>query len=1403
MSEIKLNRSKKLDTDLIFNVIDWNEMDEAPESQKLDSDIDNYDSEQKQYKSDEKYVIKAFGRTLEGKSVYLKIEAYPPHFYILLPESWNENINSICDHLVLVIKSKNYNFNNTLLKYEVVSRKKLYGFYADKKFNFLRLVFKNKKSMFDAVRIFNNKITIFASPNNKFNIRERYIKFDVYESNIDSYIRFMHIQNITSCGWLKIEQKYLKYNAEPNICDYSFSTDWFNVKPINIQKIAPFKLCSFDIECMSGDGSFPLATRETDQIIQIGITFSNYGNVEITKKIIIVLNTCDQIVDTEVYECKTEQELLLKFQEIIHRECPDVFIGYNIFGFDYPYIMERAKYLKVDSKFYNLSKLTNYKCKLETKKLSSSGLGDNKMYYVDTMGIVNIDLMKVIQRDFKLSSYKLDSVAEYFFKDKISEITCILDSVDIKVDKIYKIKSKNIKILKVGNFIRFEKNDEVIMIKYKIYEINYIDGYFIIHNLDVSFLDKCKLYWGIVKDDIKPEDIFRLFKKTSADRKIIAIYCIQDCALVSNLMAKLEILINNMSMASVCHVPLNYIFFRGQGIKSLSLVAKYCRSENYLIPTIKKDPESNSNSVGFEGALVLEPEIGFHRKPVPVLDYNSLYPSSIISKNISHETLVTSPEYDNLPGYIYHDIYYNNLDGKQIHCRFAKLNDIYLTSDMTKTKLGIIPTILKNLLLERKLVKKEMNITSDPFVKTILDGKQNALKVTANSIYGQLGAPTSQIFFKHGAASTTALSREMLCIGRSFVETQFKDILISLNTALTNSNYIEYENILNNKLKERDFKFENQLKIFLPDLFSKFNFQPKVIYGDSVMPNTPVLIKINDQIMIILVEELGDIFISMGKQWENYDLFKIQDTKESGRYLKERIILTNLNVMSFTNKGWSSLHQLIRHKCNKKIYRVLTQIGLVDVTEDHSLILDSGEYIKPVDLQINETILMHNFPVVNHIIEYNKYNTNIIKTKDEAKIMGVFISNNDLIIPNEILYSKYDIREAFLEGYQKEKNIINIKNQISAQHLYFLLKSLDYNISINTNSENLNIFSLKYTKNKFNKNPKILKKIIKLYDSNSYNGYVYDLTTTLGVFQAGIGELIVKNTDSIFINIDLKDIITNNDVCDKSTLYYNIELGKYASKFLKIILPYPHNMEYEKTFYPFALMAKKKYIGNKYEENINSYKQISTGVVLKRRDNANIVKKIVGGMVNIMINEINIDKTIKFIKKSISDLLKGKFEIHDFITSKTLKGTYVDRTRIAHVVLADRMTLRDPGNAPQLNDRIQFVAIEVEEKKNQKLLQGNKIEHPDYILKNNLKIDYLFYLTNQIQNPCIQFLDLIMLDKKDTADKLFKDFISQEKDKRFGRQSLSNFGIKKNTTVNNNNDEFDIFDCDNIIKKKL
>ena len=1198
-------------SDIIFNVLDWHEEDEN----KI-------------------YTIRLFGRTEDNKSVSLKIDGYPPFFYIEIPDYWDKKIVEKFVNKIKTIISLKYSKDsrngciNHLKDYDIVERFKFRYFTAGKKFKFLRLVFNNMGVMKLFANIFSQKIDC-KSFDNSIN----YKTFQIYESNIDPYLRFMHIRDINACGWIKIPaNKYTENIEEISSCHYNIKCKWTDVFKYEKNDLAQFKIASFDIECTSGDGSFPQANREEDRIIQIGTVFSKCGSNEIYKKHIITLGSCDPIEGVEVESYKSEKEVLLAWQRLIQREDPDILTGYNIFFFDEKYMYDRAQLNTINclDSFSKLSKIGDIICKFVDSKLSSSALGDNILRYIKTIGRIQIDLMKVIQKDHKLTSYKLDSVAEHFIKEPIKSIN--------KIDNnTLEIISTNTSAINVNNYIKIEINGESLNDKFKI--ISNENNKMIVQSEkeidDINFTGK--LSWGLVKDDIHASDIFRLQKGSASDRKIIAQYCIQDCVLVSKILSKLEILVNNVSMANVCHVPMSYLFLRGQGIKSLSLVSKECRKQQYLIPVIKKniitEQTEDIEDTGFEGATVFEPEIGFHKTPITVLDFNSLYPSSIIARNVSHETLLDPKDesYNNLENYNYENVEYKASDGSIITCRYAK----NISGDY-----GILPNILQTLLKERKSTKKLMENEEDPFKKTILDGKQLALKITANSLYGQLGASTSPIYLKELAASTTAIGRRMLETAREFVETRLPDILYQLYQYDCQGNDDEFNKLLDQELEDRNnTNFIEMLKTTIHNIFDSHNIRQKY-------------------------------------NIEEYDI--IQD-----EYIK--ILDTKY----------------------KKIYRIYSSI--------------------PSFLQIGNRIR---------------------------------IQTNDTI--HETKYTVLEIKKGFFDIGLKEDDDTCYIN-LDEEKIYWMLAMVIYG-----------------------------------------------------------------DTDSIFIRMNITDKYTNQLKSDKTGLDWSIKLGQIASKMLKKRLPVPQNMEYEKTFWPFCIMAKKKYVGNKYENDPIKFKQSSMGIVLKRRDNANIVKKIVGGIIDIMMNEMDVKKTIKYVKKSIKDIFDDKYPINDFITTKTLKGSYkvdgkividsmkeyykeyseeelinkliingyltkkdnnkfesvsvyinasgeyhikdISNNKIklncnycpinqTHVMLAHRMRLRDPGNAPQLNDRIPFVSIQKFHQKSEKILQGDKVEHPEYIKNNNLKIDYLFYLTNQIMNPSIQFLELIM----ENPEEIFNKLIDKEK----------------------------------------
>ena len=1255
------------------------------------SESESEEKEKPQYKKIERqYVIRIFATTKKGTSIGINVFNYTPHFYMKVPEEVAKAKNKQLS-IINAIKTKmSYSMRNNLLGFDIIRRKNLYGFSNNTMFPFLRMIFKDTTSMNGALRVIR-----------EHNLSGRSYKGDIFESNIPPFLRFIHKNNIEPAGWINIAPGNYTLNLgskKLTKCQVDISVDnWKKVKSFNSEESVPFLTAVFDLECNSSHGDFPLAkknykkpsqelfeysqknkdsieeddiynmllsafmisngnednkteypisriftrakakppkkflkfkarqifktiqTRETyailakylienfletdedileeideshitnivcdsfadcprsecetgairtftksnmkptkrvlhnvsmtaskilrkcvkqlikivedeklvyniligtenvnkdtddktkkdanttldtyvnalislfktelpeldtsretgvnriiehfedhrfpevlgDEIIQIGTAVQRFGTELPVLKHIITLDTCDPIPGAIVEQYKTEREVILAWIAFVKRLDPDLISGYNIFGFDFSYLYHRAEDLGLKKEIDSLGRVKRLESNLEVKKLSSSALGDNTLYYINMHGRVLIDLLKVVQRDHNLVSYKLDHVAENFINDKILEIVEVNEE-----NNTTKMKIKGHTTLVAGNFITInyiskQPVKEYIETKYKIIEI--VDDTLILdskiyqNKLFNEFNNSIK--WQLAKDDVSPQQIFEFQGQNATKRAIVASYCIQDCALCITLMNKLDIITNNVGMANVCFVPLSFIFLRGQGIKIFSLVSKECKNEDYLVPLIKHsqeetrlDPNSEDTFTydfknkftpgedlddgikmddegGYEGAIVLKPNPGIYlKKPVTVLDYASLYPSSMISENLSHDSLVIDEQYLGTDGaerlkelgYDYVDVTHDTYKwinprikskGKvkcgQKTCRFVQ---------PPENEKSIIPRILKKLLKARKDTRAKIKTTEDPFKKKVYDGLQLAYKLTANSLYGQIGAPTSAIYLKDIAASTTAVGRNLLHLAKDKTLEHYP--------------------------------------------------QAEIVYGD---------------------------------------------------------------------------------------------------------------------------------------------------------------------------------------------------------------------------------------------------------------------------------------TDSVFINFNPTDDKTGKPLEGKAAIEKSIEMGVGAEKYIQQFLKAPHRLEYEKTFSPFILFSKKRYIGNKYEEDAENYKQTSMGIVLKRRDNADIVKHVYGTIIDILINKLDLEGSIKFCQEACSKLLQGKFPMDMLVITKSLRGFYKNPDQIAHKVLADRIGEREPGNKPKSNDRIPFVYIETKASRGAKVLQGDKIENPDFIRKNNIKPDYKFYITNQIMKPVGQIYAL-------------------------------------------------------------
>jgi DNA polymerase elongation subunit (family B) len=544
---------------------------------------------------------------------------------------------------------------------------------------------------------------------------------------------------------------------------------------------------------------------EGDKVTFIGSTFMNYGNTDPHFNHCIVLNTCsDMAIENSCVETyNTEKEVLLAWQQLVQKENPDIIIGYNIFGFDYEFMFRRAEENDCVDEFLKLSRNKDEICgtkdntgkwKIEESTIQIAS-GQHDLRFIKMNGRLQVDLYNFYRREANLISYKLDYVAGNFIGDFVKELH------HNEIEQKTTIKTSNMTGLLNGSYIHFEEIGHSVDYyddgaKYCVINVDKANNKFTIEGIVKPDFEK-KIRWCLAKDDVTPKDIFRMTNGTADDRSVIAKYCIQDCNLVHYLFNKSDILTGFIEMAKICSVPINFLVMRGQGIKLTSYIAKKCREKRTLMPVIEK----GGLDEGYEGAIVLEPKCDLYLdNPVACNDYASLYPSSMISENLSHDSKVWTREYDlagnlveewgekdeagnyvydNLPGYEYVDVNYDTYRYHRKHpkaaaekikcghkmCRFAQ---------PVKNESGdgeaIMPSILKELLKARKDTRKLIPLQTDEFMKNVLDQRQLGYKVTANSLYGQCGAKTSTFYEKDIAACTTATGRKLLTYGKRIIE---------------------------------------------------------------------------------------------------------------------------------------------------------------------------------------------------------------------------------------------------------------------------------------------------------------------------------------------------------------------------------------------------------------------------------------------------------------------------------------------------------------------------------------------------------------------------------------------------------------------------------------------------------
>ncbi|XP_012241018.1 DNA polymerase delta catalytic subunit isoform X1 [Bombus impatiens] len=621
-------------------------------------------------------IMRMFGVTELGNSVCCHVHGFNPYLYVTAPQNFNEHHcrlfkEALNKAMLKDMRSNPENIQEAVLAVERLYKQNMYGYTGNEKSLFLKITVALPRLVARCKKVVEEE-TILSEFNHCYR---------AFESNIDFDIRFMVDTSVVGCSWIELPPKTWKLRQHnghnlpfTSRCQLEVDIAWdafiAHAPQGEWSKIAPFRILSFDIECAGRKGIFPEPNH--DPVIQIANMVIRQGEAEPFLRNIFTLDTCAPIVGCQVLSFEKEQKMLEKWADFVRQLDPDIFTGYNINNFDFPYLINRAKHLNVRD-FYFLGRIKNIKSVIKTQVLQSKQMGRRENKSINFEGRVPFDLLLVLVRDYKLRSYTLNAVSYHFLQEQ--------------------------------------------------------------------------------KEDVHHSIITDLQNGNAQTRRRLAVYCLKDAYLPLRLLDKLMCIFIYMEMARVTGVSICSLLTRGQQIKVVSQLLRKTREKDYLIPVHR----GQASDEQFEGATVIEPKRGYYSDPIATLDFSSLYPSIIMAHNLCYTTLLKRDTEIKLK-IDSDDITVTPSDSKFVKATLRK---------------GILPEILESLLSARKAAKAELKKETDPLKQKVLDGRQYALKVSANSVYGFTGAQMGKLPCLDISASVTAYGRTMIERTKQEVEEQY------------------------------------------------------------------------------------------------------------------------------------------------------------------------------------------------------------------------------------------------------------------------------------------------------------------------------------------------------------------------------------------------------------------------------------------------------------------------------------------------------------------------------------------------------------------------------------------------------------------------------------------------------
>ncbi|KAI2639300.1 DNA polymerase family B [Xylaria nigripes] len=226
-------------------------------------------------------------------------------------------------------------------------------------------------------------------------------------------------------------------------------------------------------------------------------------------------------------------------------------------------------------------------------------------------------------------------------------------------------------------------------------------------------------------------------------------------------------------------------------------------------------------------------------------------------------------------------------------------------------------------------------------------------------------------------------------------------------------------------------------------------------------------------------------------------------------------------------------------------------------------------------------------------------------------------------------------------------------------------------------------------------------------------------------------EVVYGDTDSLFIYLPGR---TRDQAFD---------LGNEIAKTITDMNPRPMKLKFEKVYHPCLLLAKKRYVGYKYESKDQVKPDFDAkGIETVRRDGTPAEQMIEEKALRILFETADLSQVKEYFQRQCTKIMRGTVSIQDFCFAREVKlGTYSDRgPPPPGALISTKKMLKDARAEPQYGERVPYVVISGAP--GTRLI--DRCVAPEELLNNpHLSLDSEYYISKNLIPPLERIFNLV------------------------------------------------------------